>query len=158
MRVACRAAACAAMYPVRPTVKGTTRRKRRPNRPAPDGEPLLPKCSGGQAQAGGLPAGGHTPPHPRLASRQPRLDAVLTNLWIRKREEGLLGQIRREVLDDSTPLAGVIRNASSSGGPAGSIELRQWASKELRLRCDHDDDDDDDAPEFASSPLISRPK
>ncbi len=48
-----------------------------------------------------------------------------------RREETLLGEIERDLLDGK-PLADLLRKCVLLGGKSGSVELRNWASKELR--------------------------
>lgn len=47
------------------------------------------------------------------------------------REATLLGEIERDLLDGK-PLADLLRKCVLLGGKSGSVELRDWASKELR--------------------------
>ena len=47
------------------------------------------------------------------------------------REQNLLSEIERDLLDGK-PLADLLRKCVMLGGKAGSAELRDWASKELR--------------------------
>ncbi len=44
----------------------------------------------------------------------------------------LLDDIQRQALDPETPLAETLRKLVALGGQAGSTELREWASRELR--------------------------
>jgi hypothetical protein len=44
----------------------------------------------------------------------------------------LLTEVRRDALDSKTPLADTLRKLIALGGMAGSTELREWASLELR--------------------------
>lgn len=48
-----------------------------------------------------------------------------------RRDETLLGEIERAVLDGK-PLADLLRKCIMLGGRSGSVELRDWASRELR--------------------------
>lgn len=58
--------------------------------------------------------------------------AVGNTVVMRKRDQSLLGRIEEEVLDDAKPLAGALRKCVVLGGQAGSAELREWATRELR--------------------------
>ena len=49
-----------------------------------------------------------------------------------KRDKSLLSQIEQEALDERQPLSGALRKCVSLGGLAGSSDLRDWATKELR--------------------------
>jgi hypothetical protein len=53
------------------------------------------------------------------------------------RDAGLLSDIEADVLSDR-PLADALRKCVVLGGQAGSVELREWATKELR---GYDEDD-----------------
>ncbi len=55
----------------------------------------------------------------------------------------LLDQIEADVLDNRAPLADALRKIVILGGQAGSLELREWASKELRGY-----QSDDDLPDY----------
>jgi hypothetical protein len=44
----------------------------------------------------------------------------------------LLGQIQADVLDESKPLAGILRKCIVLGGEVGSASLRDWASRESK--------------------------
>ncbi len=44
----------------------------------------------------------------------------------------LLTEVQRDALDSNAPLADTLRNLVALGGQAGSTELREWASLELR--------------------------
>ncbi|MFF1571373.1 hypothetical protein ACFVWR_01395 [Leifsonia sp. NPDC058292] len=46
-------------------------------------------------------------------------------------EESLLGSLRHHMLDESEPLAGLLRKCLMLGAETGSDSLRQWARKEL---------------------------
>jgi AbiTii len=48
-----------------------------------------------------------------------------------KRDDGLLAQIEREVLDESRPVASALRKCLTLGGRAQSADLREWAAREL---------------------------
>ncbi len=48
-----------------------------------------------------------------------------------RRDETLLSEIERDLLDGK-PLADLLRKCVMLGGRSGSVELRDWASKELR--------------------------
>jgi hypothetical protein len=48
-----------------------------------------------------------------------------------RRDETLLGEIQRDLLDGK-PLADLLRKCIMLGGRSGSVELRDWASHELR--------------------------
>lgn len=50
---------------------------------------------------------------------------------VKTNRKGLLGAIERDLLNDK-PVAGLLRKFILLGGQAGSRELREWASKELR--------------------------
>jgi hypothetical protein len=64
-----------------------------------------------------------------------------------RREETLLGEIERDLLDGK-PLADSLRKCVLLGGKSGSVELRDWASKELRGY----GPDDGDAPSYRIVP------
>jgi AbiTii len=49
-----------------------------------------------------------------------------------KQHKSLLSQIEQEALDERQPLSGALRKCVSLGGLAGSSDLRDWATKELR--------------------------
>lgn len=51
---------------------------------------------------------------------------------MKKRAHGLLSEIEQDVLDESKSLAGVLRKCIILGGKAGSAELREWATRELK--------------------------
>lgn len=55
----------------------------------------------------------------------------------------LLGSLRDHVLDESQPLAGLLRKCLLLGAETGSDALREWARKELNGY-----GDDDDVPEY----------
>jgi len=55
------------------------------------------------------------------------------------RERSLIDEIERDALGDA-PLAGALRKLVALGGQAGSTELREWASRELRGYADSDVD------------------
>ncbi|MCZ1073269.1 hypothetical protein NXT08_24900 (plasmid) [Rhodococcus pyridinivorans] len=46
--------------------------------------------------------------------------------------ENLLHSLRERVLDESAPVAGLLRACLMLGAETGSVDLRRWASKELR--------------------------
>lgn len=46
-------------------------------------------------------------------------------------EDSLLGSLRQHMLDESEPLAGLLRKCLMLGAETGSESLRQWARKEL---------------------------
>jgi len=60
------------------------------------------------------------------------LVAMRENVRMRKRERGLLGEIERDVLDEDKSLANALRKCIILGGHAGSTDLREWATRELR--------------------------
>jgi len=49
-----------------------------------------------------------------------------------RRDETLVAQIEAEALDENKPVAGALRKCVALGGQAGSSELRDWATQELR--------------------------
>ncbi|MFI5673004.1 hypothetical protein [Streptomyces sp. NPDC051704] len=49
-----------------------------------------------------------------------------------RRERGLLAEIEQGALDESKPLAHVLRKCVVLGGRSSSAELREWATRELR--------------------------
>lgn len=49
-----------------------------------------------------------------------------------KRADSLLSEIEADALDESKPVAGALRKCVALGGKAGSSELRDWATQELR--------------------------
>lgn len=51
---------------------------------------------------------------------------------MRSRDNNLLAQIEAAALDEEHSVAGALRKCVALGGQAGSTELRDWASKELR--------------------------
>lgn len=51
---------------------------------------------------------------------------------MRARDRNLMSEIERDVLDGNTSLADALRKCVVLGGKAGSAELREWASRELR--------------------------
>jgi hypothetical protein len=51
---------------------------------------------------------------------------------VRKRDGDLLAEIQRDALDSKVKVADVLRKLVALGGEAGSVELREWASLELR--------------------------
>jgi len=51
---------------------------------------------------------------------------------VARRAENLPAQIEAEALDESSPVAGALRKCVALGGKAGSSELRDWATSELR--------------------------
>ncbi|WP_433609506.1 hypothetical protein ACQP2P_38510 [Dactylosporangium sp. CA-139114] len=48
------------------------------------------------------------------------------------RPHDLIRQIQTETLDDTKPLAGILRKCIALGGAMNSVALREWASRELR--------------------------
>jgi hypothetical protein len=54
--------------------------------------------------------------------------------------DSLLGQIERDLLDESKPIAAALRKCVILGGHAGSAKLREWAARELHGYRDHLDD------------------
>ena len=48
-----------------------------------------------------------------------------------RRDQGLLGEIERDLLDDTKPLAATLRKCLLLGGQTRSVPLREWASREL---------------------------
>jgi len=50
---------------------------------------------------------------------------------VQGREKDLLDEIERGALDSRTPLADTLRKCLMLGGRAGSVELRDWAGREL---------------------------
>lgn len=56
-----------------------------------------------------------------------------------RREETLLAEIERDLLDGK-PLADLLRKCIMLGGKSGSVELRDWASKEVGGYGEHDGD------------------
>lgn len=48
-----------------------------------------------------------------------------------KRPDDLLDQIERDVLDESKPLKSALHRCVLLGGRAGSVDLREWATREL---------------------------
>ncbi|MBT2611426.1 hypothetical protein J7I97_25000 [Streptomyces sp. ISL-87] len=53
-------------------------------------------------------------------------------IWSARRELQPLDRLERGVLDDSAPLAGLLRHALIIGGHASSEPLKEWAGHELR--------------------------
>jgi hypothetical protein len=51
---------------------------------------------------------------------------------VNKRSQRLLGEIEAGALDQKTPISGLLRKVIALGGQAGSAELRDWATRELR--------------------------
>jgi hypothetical protein len=51
---------------------------------------------------------------------------------MRKRSSRLIDEIERDALDASVPISAPLRKLVALGGQAGSAELREWASLELR--------------------------
>ena len=49
-----------------------------------------------------------------------------------RRADDLLAQIEHDVLDDSKPLKSALHKCVLLGGRAGSVDLREWATRELR--------------------------
>jgi hypothetical protein len=49
-----------------------------------------------------------------------------------QRHGSLLMEVQRDALDRETPLADTLRKLIALGGMAGSVKLRDWASRELR--------------------------
>ena len=49
-----------------------------------------------------------------------------------KRSQRLLGEIEAGALDQKTPIGDLLRKVIALGGQAGSAELRDWATRELR--------------------------
>jgi AbiTii len=49
-----------------------------------------------------------------------------------RRDADLLSQIEADALDDGVPVATALRKCVALGGKAGSTELRDWATRELR--------------------------
>jgi hypothetical protein len=48
-----------------------------------------------------------------------------------RRADNLLAQIERDVLDESKPLKSALHKCVLLGGRAGSVDLRDWATREL---------------------------
>jgi hypothetical protein len=63
-------------------------------------------------------------------------------------QPGLLTQIEEGALDSRTPLADVLRKCVALGGRAGSVELRDWARREL----DGYKDSSDELPGYRTVP------
>jgi hypothetical protein len=55
-----------------------------------------------------------------------------TIMEMSKREHGLLTEIESDVLDARKALADALRKCVVLGGRAGSVDMREWASRELR--------------------------
>jgi hypothetical protein len=51
---------------------------------------------------------------------------------VARRNENLIAQIERDVLDDSIPIATALRRCVVLGGKSGSENLRDWATRELQ--------------------------
>jgi AbiTii len=49
-----------------------------------------------------------------------------------KRDGALLAEVQRDAPDGNVPLADTLRKLIALGGQAGSVQLREWASRELR--------------------------
>ncbi len=60
-----------------------------------------------------------------------------------RRDHSLLAEIEKEALDEGHSAAGALRKCVALGGKAGSAELRDWATKELRGY-----NGDDELPEY----------
>jgi hypothetical protein len=60
---------------------------------------------------------------------QPRRVSAIT---MPRREDSLIAEIERDALDDHVPLARTLRKCIVLGGKSGSVELRDWASRELQ--------------------------
>lgn len=56
-----------------------------------------------------------------------------------KRDSSLLADIEKAALDEGHSVAGALRKCVALGGKAGSTELRDWATKELRGYGDEDE-------------------
>jgi hypothetical protein len=48
------------------------------------------------------------------------------------RDGNLLAEVQRDALDGNVPLADTLRKLVALGGQAGSVQLPEWASRELR--------------------------
>jgi hypothetical protein len=70
---------------------------------------------------------------------------------MRSRDNSLLAQIEAAALDEEHSVAGALRKCVALGGQAGSSELRDWATKELRGY-----DNDDELPEYriVAAPIL----
>jgi AbiTii len=51
---------------------------------------------------------------------------------VNRRSQRLLGEIEAGALDQKTPISDLLRKVIALGGQAGSAELRDWATRELR--------------------------
>lgn len=51
---------------------------------------------------------------------------------MRKRSSRLIDEVERDALDPAVPISAALRKLVALGGQAGSAELREWASLELR--------------------------
>lgn len=61
--------------------------------------------------------------------------------------ERLLEEIKRDALDESVPLATALRKCLILGGESGSVELRDWATQELKGYANRED-----LPEYRKVP------
>ncbi len=73
--------------------------------------------------------------------------AVENELVIGAKEKSLLEQIEQDALDDGVPVSTVLRKCIALGGKSGSVELRDWATRELKGYSI-----DDDLPEYRVVP------
>jgi hypothetical protein len=76
---------------------------------------------------------------------------ISDNTRLARRDDTLLAQIERDVLDDATPLSSALRKCVILGGKAGSEPLRDWATREL-----HGYDGEDPLPDYRviAAPLM----